>query len=205
MFSGLTIELSPWIRDHKASPIPGTAKLFAAAEESRFDRVRVLQGESTNDPQPPDGMMPWYLQGLPYWTRCGKRTYPQGKDWHAGQSKVRPVQSSRLLNRSDRELRFCGFTHLIDRIRQHRTKVPLVVVQNLAVERLLSTPFINHHVKRTLLGLQKALFHHFSVTVIGQRSFSNPKICLPLELENKSRKVRTSRRTAIPPLLLMKR
>lgn len=75
------------------------------------------------------------------------------------------------------------------------------MVQNLAVDCLLGTSLIDHHVEAILPGLRKAVFYHSSsVAITCQRSLIKPKASFTLELERKSRIIQTTRKITTPPV-----
>lgn len=76
-----------------------------------------------------------------------------------------------------------------------------MAVQNLAVHCLVGASFIDRSVKTTLLGLRKAgYFNPSSVAITGVRSFTKPITFLTLDLEDRSRNVRTTQKVTISPL-----
>lgn len=78
----------------------------------------------------------------------------------AQRSHILLVQSPRLFDAPKRVMRSCSFIYLTTRIEGFRVRVPLLTVQNLAVDCLLGTSFFDYHVKRILPGLRKAVFYH---------------------------------------------
>lgn len=80
---------------------------------------------------------------------------------------------------------FCGFIYLTIRMGEFRVKVPFRVVQNLAVDRVPGTSFVEHHVNIFLPRLRKLVFYcSISVALTGQRSLTKPETSLARELEN---------------------
>lgn len=125
---------------------------------------------------------------------CKIRTDPA---WH---SCSRQVQIKRLLDGPKRVRKSCDLTHSIVRLVDFRARVPFFVIQNLNVDCLLKTSFIDHHGKAVLRGPGRLVFRHsFSVAVIGERFLLKLNESLTLELRNRFRKVGTTQKVTIPP------
>lgn len=91
------------------------------------------------------------------------------------------VESPRLLDASKLILRPHGLAHLALLIREFAATLPFLVVQNLAAEWVLRTPFIDHRVKPVLCGLRKTVvFHSLFDTCTGKRPLSGQYDRLPL-------------------------
>lgn len=75
----------------------------------------------------------------------------------AGDVGIYPVQSPKRQDSSRRLMHSCALIHLTVHTRDFPGLVKCLVVQNLSVHCLLTTSFINLHVRAILPELQKAL------------------------------------------------
>lgn len=97
-------------------------------------------------------------------------------------------------------MKLCGIICLTVRIGKFRARVPFLR-QNLAVDYLIRSSFVDHHVNTILPGLRKDVFYHNpSVSITAQCSLAKPKTSFTLELENLSQKFRTAWNFTIPPI-----
>lgn len=72
------------------------------------------------------------------------------------------------------------------------------MAQNLAVDCVLGTSCIDLHVEAVIPGLQKVVsYHTLSVTITDQRFSIEPKISVALVLEDRSQKIRRTRKATI--------
>lgn len=79
------------------------------------------------------------------------------------------------------------------------SKTTILVVLSLALDSLLGTSFIDHHVRAMLPGIWKVGFYHFlSVAITVHRFSTTPKTILTLQLDDQSQRAWTTRRVAIP-------
>lgn len=98
-------------------------------------------------------------------------------------------------------MKFCGFIYLTVRIVASRAKVPLLVVQSLAVDCLLALPLTDHHVKLILPAVWKNVFYLSPVVAMHwQRSHTKPNTSFNFELEVRSREFQTTLNMTIPPV-----
>lgn len=98
-------------------------------------------------------------------------------------------------------MNFCGLIYLTVRTGDYLARTSFLVVQIRAVDSLPGASFTYHHVKALLPELQKGAFYHpLSVAIIGQRSRTEPKTSLTVELEDQSREIRTTRKITNRPV-----
>lgn len=106
------------------------------------------------------------------------------KNHSAWLAYICPVQSPKLVDACRRITKLCGLIHFAVRVEEFRARVSSISVQNLAVDCLPRTSFIDYLVETILPELRKVgLDRSSSIANTFRRSLNNPERISPLHLE----------------------